>query len=286
MKPFLHLISRHDAKQANLKKYFTGIPCTAGHLCEKYVSNHLCIECYKAWIQNNKNKIDPTNIHNFSQSFPTPSNLKLIYKITNLSSKKSYIGQTNDLRRRWEQHCSKNSKCTSLNKAIQKYGAGNFSIEILLSNLSQEEADKYEQQLIWWYGTIRNGYNITPGGGGTGVGASNHMFGRAGTKHHNFKKKWNKPHPKSKLTPLQHEEIKQKHSDGILQTTLASLYGVSLPTINSIIRQKKIFIPTTEETAIIDLYRTNNFTQKQIAELFNCTRHRIQRIIAKQNQLL
>ena len=49
-------------------------------------------------------------------------------------------------------------------KAIQKYGWDNFKHEILFSNLTQEEAERYEKNLISEY---RNGgkcYNILDGG--------------------------------------------------------------------------------------------------------------------------
>ncbi len=39
------IISRKEAKAQGLTRYFTGIPCIHGHVCEKLVSNHSCIEC-------------------------------------------------------------------------------------------------------------------------------------------------------------------------------------------------------------------------------------------------
>lgn len=39
------IISRKDAKAAGLLRYFTGKPCSRGHLAERYVSSFCCVEC-------------------------------------------------------------------------------------------------------------------------------------------------------------------------------------------------------------------------------------------------
>jgi hypothetical protein len=36
---------RIDALQAGLKRYFTGRPCSRGHMAERYCSSNACIEC-------------------------------------------------------------------------------------------------------------------------------------------------------------------------------------------------------------------------------------------------
>ena len=42
----IHLISRSQAKNASLKKYFTGKPCINGHISERYTSTGDCLGCY------------------------------------------------------------------------------------------------------------------------------------------------------------------------------------------------------------------------------------------------
>jgi hypothetical protein len=41
----MKLISRQEAIQQNLTRYFTGEPCKYGHIAEKLLSNRTCIEC-------------------------------------------------------------------------------------------------------------------------------------------------------------------------------------------------------------------------------------------------
>jgi hypothetical protein len=56
----MNIITRKEAKQQSLTRYFTGVPCPKGHIAEKLVSNYSCIVCIKhkanLWNQNNKQK--------------------------------------------------------------------------------------------------------------------------------------------------------------------------------------------------------------------------------------
>lgn len=54
-----------------------------------------------------------------------------------------------------------------ISRAIQKYGKDNFKFEILLSNLTREQANIKEQEYIIKYNSkTPNGYNVSNGGGG------------------------------------------------------------------------------------------------------------------------
>lgn len=82
-----------------------------------------------------------------------------IYKITNLINKKSYIGQSVHIHRRWYEH-KKSSSHSAISSAIKKYGEENFSFEIL-EKCTIEELNEKEQYWIQYYNTITpNGYNI------------------------------------------------------------------------------------------------------------------------------
>ena len=41
------MVSRAEAKLANLTRYFTGEPCPKGHVAERMVSNYACVVCSK-----------------------------------------------------------------------------------------------------------------------------------------------------------------------------------------------------------------------------------------------
>lgn len=42
------VISAKEAKEAGLKKYFTGVECKNGHIAERYTGNRECVECDRA----------------------------------------------------------------------------------------------------------------------------------------------------------------------------------------------------------------------------------------------
>lgn len=90
-----------------------------------------------------------------------------IYKITNKSNDKVYIGQTTqkDPQQRWREHCRSSGTVSILNKAIVKYGRDNFTFEIILCSLDILELNKQEIRLIKEYNSLTpNGYNILEGG--------------------------------------------------------------------------------------------------------------------------
>ena len=93
-----------------------------------------------------------------------------IYRIWNDINNKSYIGKTeHSIEKRWKEHCADRTKIEVQNrplyKAINKYGAEHFQIELI------EECDeqKLAEREIYWietYHSYSNGYNATLGGDG------------------------------------------------------------------------------------------------------------------------
>lgn len=92
-----------------------------------------------------------------------------VYKHT-APNGKVYIGITGcDVLRRWQGGRNyKNNK--HFDNAINKYGWDNIKHEILFFNLTKEEAEQKEIELIAYYKSNRNeyGYNIENGGNATG----------------------------------------------------------------------------------------------------------------------
>ena len=86
-----------------------------------------------------------------------------IYKHTSPSGK-GYIGQSKDIIKREKQH-QKSYKCPAFRNAINKYGWDNFIHEILEENLTQDEANIFEELYIEEHNTLSpNGYNLRGGG--------------------------------------------------------------------------------------------------------------------------
>lgn len=100
-----------------------------------------------------------------------------IYKYTNKITGKHYIGQTNNLQKRYNGHKSEasNPKATGYNLpfhcAIRRYGIKNFSYDVLEEiedGESQKFIDEREVYFIGYYHSLvtENGYNLTIGGEG------------------------------------------------------------------------------------------------------------------------
>ena len=62
-----------------------------------------------------------------------------IYKITNKLNNKIYIGQSNNIQRRFLEHQTKGSiSRIPVDEAIQKYGKENFSFEVMFRLICSE----------------------------------------------------------------------------------------------------------------------------------------------------
>ena len=88
-----------------------------------------------------------------------------VYMLTS-PSKKRYIGITtkDDVEERWNNHLKKNSHCTLLKRAIDKYGFDSFKKEVLVK-INNQFLQSYEKKFINVYNTLApNGYNCTTGG--------------------------------------------------------------------------------------------------------------------------
>ena len=89
---------------------------------------------------------------------------KAIYKITNIINGKIYIGESKNPEYRFKQHQYGHSKDNSLiDKAIDKYGIKNFTMEIL--GWFEDWADKEKYYIKFYNSLTPYGYNIHQGGG-------------------------------------------------------------------------------------------------------------------------
>lgn len=122
-----------------------------------------------------------------------------IYKITNITNSKSYIGQSTNIDSRFKYHKTTRKKNMAISCAIFSLGVDNFTFDIL-KLCDKCDLDLYETKYIEEYDTISpNGYNLRPGGKyynemhadtktklsiskkGTKIGKDNHFYGKTHT---------------------------------------------------------------------------------------------------------
>lgn len=92
-----------------------------------------------------------------------------IYKITNQINNKVYIGQSVNIKKRFNQHkcAARDGENSYFYQALRKYGVENFSFEVL----EECPKEKLNEREIYWieyfHSTDRSkGYNISRGGDG------------------------------------------------------------------------------------------------------------------------
>ena len=94
----------------------------------------------------------------------------LIYKATNKTNGKSYVGQTIfTIVERIKGHIKSSNGQSNyyFHRAIRKYGEENFDWKVLSECNNMNELNKQEVHYIKEYDTYNSGYNMTEGGGGT-----------------------------------------------------------------------------------------------------------------------
>lgn len=201
-----------------------------------------------------------------------------IYVIQNKINHKLYVGKAAKPLLRFAEHKSiangaKPKEFSLIHMALKKYGVDNFTHQIIEE--WENEQDAYEAEEFWidFFRSCNKkfgkdaGYNVDPGGKGTGSGPFNPMFGKShtpetlakmslkqsGDQNPNFGKHWSEEikdvmsakkqgiylgenNPRAKLTNLQAQEIKIKYETGNYSTSeLADEYGVARKVIWKIV---------------------------------------------------
>lgn len=96
-----------------------------------------------------------------------------IYKIQNKVNNKIYIGQSNNIKRRFKEHRSKGEKSRiPVDIVIKKEGKDNFTYEII-EECSVKELNEREKYWINYYNSTKNGYNCSVGGDQQSIGENN-----------------------------------------------------------------------------------------------------------------
>lgn len=139
-----------------------------------------------------------------------------IYKITNLINNKVYIGQAEDIYKRYNQHHKYEYKYHKykLYQAFIKYGLDNFKIEVV-ELCEPEEMNEKEIYWIQYYDSFKNGYNMTLGGQNLApnLHSPETEEKRRATREKNNSLK-GENHPRAKLTNDEVIQIRQRYKDG------------------------------------------------------------------------
>ena len=127
---------------------------------------------------------------------------------------KAYVGQTrrNIERRIFQEHLAGRSPgCVLLTNAIKKYGAANFTYEILHDALLPELLDVFEIEAVKLHNTLTpNGYNLQHGGGGGMWSDDSRQKMRGKNNPHYGKPAWNKGIPHSLETRRKISEARKR----------------------------------------------------------------------------
>ena len=186
---------------------------------------------------------------------------KYVYKIENKINKKIYVGQTNNLDRRMQEHKHDERNNHPIHNAIKKYGWENFEVSVLYYGVNYNEKEK---EYIKLYKSNRKeyGYNITAGGQDSS-GENN---------------------PQSKLSQSDVYQIISDLKGNNSIECIAKKYRTTVKTIRNInagiswrigslqypIRKRKLKILNNEEVKeIISLLKDANNSIEGIANMFN-----------------
>lgn len=186
---------------------------------------------------------------------------KYVYKIENKINKKIYVGQTNNLDRRMQEHKHDERNNHPIHNAIKKYGWENFEVSVLYYGVNYNEKEK---KYIKLYKSNRKeyGYNITAGGQDSS-GENN---------------------PQSKLSQSDVYQIISDLKGNNSIECIAKKYRTTVKTIRNInagiswrigslqypIRKRKLKILNNEEVKeIISLLKDANNSIEGIADMFN-----------------
>ena len=164
-----------------------------------------------------------------------------IYKITNLTNGKCYVGKTKHRSViRWKDHVTGYHPSSLIHRAIVKYGVENFSFEVLERDINEDQLNGLEKYYISLLNSkTPNGYNLTDGGDG-GLGLSVNEV----TRLKQSKLRKGKPWSENRRNAGQKKLLNNKHSAKAVAMILDN--GDIIP-----------FDSATEASQKTGIYRTN-----------------------------
>lgn len=230
-----------------------------------------------------------------------------LYKITNLTNNKIYIGQTINKTKRWSQHKSdanREKPELAISFAIKKYGSQNFLFEIIAACKTQENADETEIYLITQYKSrVPTGYNVDKGGSS---GSSETFINKRKLLSIKAKGRHLSPETEFKMGHQHSTETLQKLSDshkgqtswnkgtkGVMKPNKTSfkpghiswITGTHITNSGSFKNGSQHSRAVLNENNVLEIINMckNNFTHKEIAKKFNVSASTISSIMQGRN---
>lgn len=152
-----------------------------------------------------------------------------LYRITNNVNGMQYIGVSKHPAKRFKKHCTKPSthKKSLLGNAIQKYGADQFALEVLVQSTMEYCFDLEIKAIEALETRTPSGYNITAGGEGFAgfFGKDNHSYGKkrpAAFGEHMSKLFTGRPIPPEQRAKISASLTGKKHSAETIQKRIES----------------------------------------------------------------
>lgn len=121
----MEIISKQEAKDLGLKKFFTGLSCSKGHVAERYVVSRMCVECASA--------------HNTAGG---RKDLAKQYRKDNKEKTQQYRKDNLDKRRDW---LASNKDKTSVHKKTYRQKHSN----VVLANNAKRRTSKQNRNAKW-----------------------------------------------------------------------------------------------------------------------------------------
>lgn len=138
----MKILSREDALNKNLSRYFTGKPCVKKHVVERYTNNGKCVSCVtltsqKSWKRKKENKNIPDQTTNpkikkilaqikEAKLFNKPFN-KLTERLTKLREEQQKIATAEWIKKNKEYMSKKNKIRHKNNMSVEQYRKENVA---------------------------------------------------------------------------------------------------------------------------------------------------------------
>lgn len=144
-------------------------------------------------------------------------------KITGMS----YIGLTNNVSRRWNEHSC--GARTRFGRAVRKYGRRAFHTKVLFRTADREKGFEKEREFIKRKGTrYPNGYNVTEGGLGHTGCVSSGMTGKRHTAATREKMCRSRPDQTGKNNPMWGTHLSPERKNQISVFMKGNRYGLGV----------------------------------------------------------